>query len=229
MVQDSYITPLLITVKVATFATVISLFVGVVLGLVFARKNFRGKGIADTILTLPLVFPPTVMGYYLLVVLGRHGWLGRWLLDTFGIRLVFTWQGAVCAAVAVSFPMVYKAARSAYEGVQRNLEDAARTLGKSEAAVFFQITLPLSWRGILAGAMLAFARSMGEFGATLMVAGNLPGRTQTLSMAIYDAVQAGDRTQGNMLVLITTVVCGIILLGSQNILKHTPWSGGELK
>ncbi len=126
-------------------------------------------------MTLPMVMPPTVLGYYLLVLVGRRGVIGEWLYDKLGITLVFTWQGAVIAAAVVAFPLVYKAARAAFEGVERQYEQAARVLGQSEFEVFLRVTLPLAWRGILAGAMLAFARAMGEFGATLMVAGSLPG------------------------------------------------------
>src|SRR5690606_12368155 len=120
----------------------------------------------DAMMTLPMVMPPTVLGYYLLVLVGRRGPISGWLESTFGITLVFTWQGAVMAAAIVAYPLVYKAARAAFEGVERQFEQAARVLGKSEIAVFLQVTLPLAWRGILAGAMLAFARAMGEFGGT---------------------------------------------------------------
>ena len=167
--------------------------VGVTSGLPGGPEPVLGPGRAWTPLcTLPLVLPPTVLGYYLIVLIGRQGWLGRWLQETWGISLIFTWQGAVLAAAVVSLPLVFKSARAAFEEVDPDLENAARTLGLSETAVFFRVSLPLAWRGILAGAMLAFARAMGEFGATLMVAGNLPGKTQTLSLAVYDAVQAGN-------------------------------------
>jgi molybdate transport system permease protein len=163
--------------------------------------------------------PPTVLGYYLIVLIGRRGWFGSWLLDTFGISLMFTWQGAVLASALVAFPLVFKSARAAFEGVDSHLENAARTLGVSELGVFVRVTLPLAWRGILAGTMLAFARAMGEFGATLMVAGNIPGKTQTLSLAIYDAVQAGNDDLANFLVLLTSVVVIAILMGSGRLLK----------
>ena len=164
------------------------------------------------LLTLPLVLPPTVLGYYLLVVVGRRGWIGGWLEDTLGIRLVFTWQGAVLAAAIVAFPFVCKSARAAFENVDVQLEQAARVLGLGAAAVFFRITLPLAWRGILAGVLLAFARAFGEFGATLMVAGSIPGRTQTLSIAVYEAVQAGQDDLANLLVLLTSTACIAVLL-----------------
>jgi molybdate transport system permease protein len=159
-----------------------------------------------------MVMPPTVLGYYLLVLIGRHGWLGAWLQERFGINLIFTWQGAVLAAAIVIFPLVFKPARAAFEAVDGQLEQAARVLGVSEAALFFRVTLPLAWRGILAGLLLGFARALGEFGATLMVAGSIPGRTQTLSIAVYEAVQAGQDDTANLLVLLTSFVCIAVLL-----------------
>jgi len=166
-----------------------------------------------------MVMPPTVLGYYLIVVIGRRGWVGSWLYDSLGINLMFTWQGAVLASAVVAFPLVFKSARAAFEGVDTQLENAARTLGSSELRVFARVTLPLAWRGILAGTMLAFARGMGEFGATLMVAGNIPGKTQTLSLAVYDAVQAGQDDLANFLVLVTSIVCVLILVASGKLFK----------
>ena len=211
--------PLLLTLKVAGFATLAAFLIGVAFAFLLARVRFPGREWADALLTLPLVMPPTVLGYYLIVVFGRKGWIGQWLYDAFGVTLMFTWQGAVLASTVVSLPLVFKAARTAFEGVDPNLERAARTLGLSEAGVFFRVSLPLAWRGIMAGTMLAFARAMGEFGATLMVAGNLPGKTQTLSLAVYDAVQAGNDRLAAILVLITSLVCMVILVSSGRILK----------
>lgn len=205
-------TALTLSLKVACWATAIALVLGVAVGFLLARRRFPGRELLDTILTLPMVMPPTVLGYYLLVLLGRKGWIGQSLQDWFGINLIFTWQGAVIAAAIVAFPLVFKPARAAFETVDGRLEDAARVLGISEAALFLRVTLPLAWRGILAGALLAFARAMGEFGATLMVAGSIPGRTQTLSIAVYEAVQAGQDDIANTLVLITSAVCIAVLL-----------------
>jgi molybdate transport system permease protein len=192
---------------------------GIAIAFAVARLRFPGREVVDAMMTLPMVMPPTVLGYYLLVLVGRRGVIGEWLNDTFGISLVFTWQGAVIAAAVVAFPLVYKAARAAFEGVERQYEQAARVLGKSEFEVFLRVTLPLAWRGILAGSMLAFARAMGEFGATLMVAGSLPGRTQTLSIAVYEAVQAGKDDVANFLVIVTSIVCITILLASGRLLR----------
>jgi molybdate transport system permease protein len=213
------LTPLWLTLKVAGVATLLTFLVGVNLAFLVARSRFWGREALDAFCTLPLVLPPTVLGYYLIVIIGRQGWLGHWLQATWGISLIFTWHGAALAAAVVSLPLIFKSARAAFEEVDANLENAARTLGLSEAAVFFRVSLPLAWRGILAGAMMAFARSMGEFGATLMVAGNLPGKTQTLSIAVYDAVQAGNDAEATMLVLLISVVCITILVVSSKALK----------
>ena len=203
---------LALSLKVAGCATALNLVGGVAVGYALARLRFPGRNVLDSLLTLPMVMPPTVLGYYLLVLLGRRGWLGKWLDDEFGINLIFTWQGAVIAASIVAFPLVFKPARAAFEAVDSQLEQAARVLGVSELGIFFRVTLPLAWRGILAGVLLAFARALGEFGATLMVAGSIPGKTQTLSIAVYEAVQAGQDDVANSLVLITSVVCVVVLL-----------------
>lgn len=217
--SQEVLVPLLLTLKVAGWATLFATAAGVLIGYALARLRFPGREVLDAMMTLPMVMPPTVLGYYLLVLLGRRGPIGGWLEANLGITLVFTWQGAVIAAAIVALPLVYKAARAAFEGVESQFEQAARVLGKSEVAVFLQITLPLAWRGILAGAMLAFARAMGEFGATLMVAGSLPGRTQTLSIAVYEAVQAGKDDVANFLVVVTSAVCIAILLASGRLLR----------
>ena len=212
--MDASWTALFLSLKVAGFATAINLALGVGVGYALARLRFPGRDLLDTLLTLPMVMPPTVLGYYLLVLMGRRSWLGAWLFDTFGINLIFTWQAAVIAAAVVAFPLVFKPARAAFEAVDGQLEQAARVLGVGEAGIFFRVTLPLAWRGILAGVLLAFARALGEFGATLMVAGSIPGQTQTLSIAVYEAVQAGQDDVANTLVLITSVVCVVALLAA---------------
>lgn len=205
---------LALTLRVAGWATAINLVLGVGVGYALARWRFPGRDLLDAALTLPMVMPPTVLGYYLLVLIGSQGPLGQWLLQNFGIRLIFTWQAAVIAATIVSFPLVFKAARAAFENVDPELEDAARTLGIGEWAVFFRVSLPLAWRGILAGLLLAFARALGEFGATLMVAGSIAGKTQTLSIAVYEAVQAGQDDTANFLVAVTSITCLAVLLSA---------------
>ncbi len=211
--------PLMLTLKVALFATVFALFAGVSFAYIVVHRKIWGRDLIDAIVTLPLVLPPTVLGYYLLVVFGRNGWLGKWLEDVFGVSLIFTWQGAVVASAIVSLPLIFKSAKASFENIDSTLENAARTLGHSEFSVFLKVSFPLAWRGIMAGMMLAFARAMGEFGATLMIAGNLPGKTQTLSVAVYQAVQAGDDSLANTLVVITSCVSLFILYASGKLLK----------
>lgn len=206
-----------LSLKVALWATLIDLVLGVALGYLLARKRFPGRELLDALLTLPMVMPPTVLGYYLLVVIGREGVLGSWLQNTFGINLIFTWQAAVIAAAVVAFPLVLKGARAAFEAVDGQLEQAAQVLGIAPFGVFLRVTLPLAWRGVLGGTLLAFARSMGEFGATLMVAGSIPGKTQTLSIAVYEAVQAGQDDSANLLVIITSVVCVAVLIAANKL------------
>ncbi|NMM88604.1 molybdenum ABC transporter permease subunit [Rhodococcus sp. SRB_17] len=203
-----------LSLQVAGWATALNLVLGIGVGYLLARARFPGRDLLDTFLTLPMVMPPTVLGYYLLVLLGRNGWVGKWLQDTWGINLIFTLQGAVIAATIVAFPLVFKPARAAFEAIDRQMEEAGRVLGISEIGIFLRITLPLAWRGILAGVLLGFARALGEFGATLMVAGSIPGKTQTLSIAVYEAVQAGQDAVANTLVLITSLVCIVVLLGA---------------
>jgi len=216
-----YSKPLLLTLQVAGLATIFVAMTGVPLAYLISRRKFWGREWLDAFCTLPLVLPPTVLGYYLIVVWGRHGWLGHWLYQVWGISLMFTWQGAVLASALVSFPLIFKSARAAFEEVDRNLENVARTLGLGEGAVFWWVSLPLALRGIVAGTMLAFARAMGEFGATLMIAGNLPGKTQTLSLAIYAAVQAGNDTLALTLVALTSSACILILVTSGKILTFS--------
>jgi molybdate transport system permease protein len=211
---------LLLSLKVAGWATLLNMLFGVAAAYGLSRWRSPARDLVDAVLTLPLVLPPTVLGYYLLVLLGRRGVFGAWL-EKWGIELVFTWQGAVIAATIVAFPLVLKSARAAFDNVDPQLENAARVLGVSAAGVFFRVTLPLASKGIAAGVLLAFARALGEFGATLMIAGNLPGRTQTLSVAIYEAVQAGDDQSANLLVLITSATCIVVLLIAGRLLPKS--------
>lgn len=185
------LSPLWISLKVALCATLFTF----ILGLLAARwvvSLKRGKAFLDGVFSLPMVLPPTVVGFFLLLLFGRNSLLGNLLLKL-GIQVMFTWQGAVIAAVVVSFPLMYRTARGALEQVEQNLIYAARTLGMSEGKIFMRVVLPAVWPGIAAATILAFARAMGEFGATIMLAGNIPGRTQTMSVAVYTAVQSGDR------------------------------------
>ncbi len=209
--------PVWLTLRVSITATFFAVLLGLALAWLLARKEFPGKALLDALLMQPLVIPPTVLGYYLLVAFGRNTALGRLLEDWFGVTLVFTWRGAVLASLLASLPLFIKPARAAMESVDPHLENAARLLGKSEAAVLYTITLPLAWRGLLAGGMMAFARAVGDFGATLMVAGNIPGRTQTVPIAIYDAVQLGDMDSANTLVLLMTAFSIAVLLAVSRV------------
>ena len=211
--------PLWLTLKVALLATLLAGVAGIGLGWYMARRRFVGHTLVDALLMLPMVLPPTVLGYYLIVLIGRNGVLGQYLDQWFGINLMFTWQGAVLAASIVSFPLIYKAARAAFEDADPRMALAARTLGAGELEIFLRISLPLAGRGVAAGLMLAFARAMGEFGATLMIAGNLPGKTQTLSIAVYDAVQAGNDAEALWLTLLISAVCMFVLVASSRLLQ----------
>jgi len=193
--------PLWLSLKVASCATLLVAGLGLPISLFLARVRFPGKGFAAGALVLPLVLPPTVLGYLLLQVLGKRTWFGGWLDETFGIALVFHWSGAVVASAVAAFPLFFLPARGAFEAVDPALEDAARLLGRGEASVFLSVTLPLAWRGVAAGIVLSFARALGDFGATMMVAGDIPGLTQTASLAIYDAVRAGDSARAAWLTL----------------------------
>lgn len=184
-------TPLWISVKVAVTATVFTFFLGLVAARLVSAMG-RLKGLVDGLFSLPMVLPPTVVGFFLLLIFGKNSLLGA-LLENLGATVIFTWQGAVIAAVVVSFPIMYRTARGALEQVDVNLVHAARTLGMSEVSIFFRILLPVARPGIVAATILAFARALGEFGATIMIAGNIPGRTQTMSVAVYTAMQSGNR------------------------------------
>lgn len=216
--------PVWLTLRVASLATLVALVAGTALGWVFGRMRFPGRSILEAVFMLPLVLPPTVLGYYILIAMGRNSTIGRFLREHFDYTVIFSWHGAVIASSIVALPLVLKSAAAAFAGVDRTMEAAARTLGQSALSVFLRVTLPLAWRGILAGAMLAFARALGEFGATLMVAGNIPGQTQTLSMAVYDAAQAGDDRLALVLVMITSLICVVILATSGRLLAPRPTS-----
>jgi molybdate transport system permease protein len=196
---------------VAALATVIALTFGALVAWLLARKKFPGRDFIDAVVSLPLVLPPTVLGYYLLVLLGTRSALGAFLYNRFGIRLTFTIFAAVLAATIHSFPLVTKSLRAAFESVDPTLEEAARTLGSGTLEVFFKVTLPLAGRGVLAATALAFARALGDFGVTIMIAGNIPGKTQTVSVAIYDAVQAGRENEAMTLSVVVSILAVVML------------------
>jgi molybdate transport system permease protein len=203
---------LALSVRVAVLATLVNGLVGIPLAYALARRRFRGKALVDLAVTLPLVLPPTVTGYYLIVLLGRRGWLGAPIYAATGWTIAFTWYAAVVAATVMALPLLVRTARAAIESVDRDLEKAAYTLGRSEWRTTLEVTLPLARNGILAGLVLAFARALGEFGATLMLAGNIPGVTTTVPLAIYTAVQTGEQDTVLVLVgLLTALSCAVLI------------------
>ena len=203
--------PLWLSLRVAGFATVISLAISLYVGYLLATREWRGKEILDAVTTLPLVLPPTVLGYYLLILVGRGSALGRLYEWAFGSPLVFTWQAATLAALFHSTPLLIRFTRAAFESLDPSFARAARNLGASEWKVFWRVSVPLARRSIFAAAALAFARSLGDFGITIMIAGNIPGRTQTIAVAIYDAVESGNGALARTLVLVISVVAIAIL------------------
>lgn len=212
---DQIMFPLSITLWIAVISSILVLCSGVVIAYVFARRDFRGKELAELFVTLPLVLPPTVIGYLLVVLVGKNGFLGQLVFKTLGTGILFTWQAAVIAAYTVSLPLMVRTAKAAIEAVDKELEYAAYILGKTELETALSITFPLAKRGILAGFVLSFARAVGEFGATLMLAGNIPGKTNTMSISIYSAFQSGNNELASMLVLvlITMSLLSIALTG----------------
>jgi molybdate transport system permease protein len=208
--------PLWLSLRVAFVSTVLAFLLGMALAYVLANREFKGKEILDAAISLPLVLPPTVLGYYLLVLVGRSSPFGKIWEGLFGSALVFTWKAAVVAALLHSLPLLVKSARAALESVDRSCERAARTLGASEWRLFVRVTLPLAHRSILAATALAFARSLGDFGVTLMVAGNIPGKTQTVAVAIYDAVEGGNGSLARILVIVVSAAAlGILALANR--------------
>src|SRR5580700_2186461 len=214
--------PLWLSLRVATISTAIALVIGLWLAWTLANRSFRGKEVLDAAVTLPLVLPPTVLGYYLLVLLGRASPIGHVYEWLFGGPLVFTWQAAVVASLFHSTPLLVKSARAALESVDRSYERAARNLGATELRLFMRVTLPLAHRSIFAAAALAFARSLGDFGVTLMIAGNIPGRTQTVALAIYDAVEANNGKTARVLVLIISAIA-LLVVSLANRLTSSPY------
>jgi molybdate transport system permease protein len=199
-----YLAPLWISLKTVLVATAITFFLGIAAARWMSHYSGKFKNLVDGLFILPLVLPPTVVGLGLLLTFGVHGPIGK-LLSIFGTTVVFSWTATVISAVVMSFPLMYMTSRGAFEQVDGNVEDSARTLGASEWRVFWTVTLPMAWPGVIAGTVLAMARSLGEFGATLMLAGNIPGKTATIPVAIYFSIQAGDINHALVLVGIVLV------------------------
>lgn len=210
-----------LSLKVAFFATLMNFVLAVFFAALFTRFKNRFTTFLESVLSLPMVLPPTVLGYYLLVCFGSQSWLGQWL-SSLGIQLIFTLKGAVIAAAIVTFPLVLKPIQAAFEQIPQHLLDAAKVIGLNGWQRITMIVLPLAWESVIAGSLLGFARSLGEFGATLMIAGNIPGKTQTLSISIWEAVQAGDDQLATALVLIISVVC-IVILWTVKRLNRRRW------
>ena len=212
--------PLRLSIQVSLISTVLVAFTGAALGYVLSRKDFFAKDVIDAIITLPMVLPPTVTGYYLILVLGRRGFLGEIIYNWTGWTIAFTWQAAAVASFVVSFPLMAKTARAAIDSVNPELEKASLLLGKGEIETILKVTLPLAWRGLLAGVVLSFARGIGEFGATLMLAGNIPGKTATMPIAIYSATQSGDYPLANYLVIILTILSLSVIYATIRLSKR---------
>jgi molybdate transport system permease protein len=213
---DPIASALWLSLRVSVLATVLNALVGIPLAYVLAKRRFWGRTVLDVLVTLPLVLPPTVTGYYLIVLFGRRGWVGRPLYELTGWTVAFTWWAAVLAATIMALPLMVRATRAAIEAVNPDLERAAFVLGRSEWQTALEVTLPLARRGIVAGLVLAFARALGEFGATLMLAGNIPGRTATMPLAIYTAVSTGEAAEAQVLVLLLTALsCVVVVLAGR--------------
>jgi molybdate transport system permease protein len=216
-VTPDNLSALALSIRVALVATLLNAAIGIPLAYVLARRRFRGRALVDLLVTLPLVLPPTVTGYYLIVLLGRRGWLGGPIYEVTGWTVTFTWYAAVVAATIMALPLLVRTARTAIESVDRDLERAAFTLGRSEWRTALEVTLPLARNGILAGLVLAFARALGEFGATLMLAGNIPGRTTTVPLAIYTSVQTGETGEAVVLVAMLTALSCVVLIAAARL------------
>ena len=202
--------PLWISLKTAFFATIITSIIGIFVSYKMANYKGRGRGLIDGIFTLPLILPPTVIGFFLLLLCGKNGFVGKIFMN-FNKNIIFSWSATVIAATVVAFPMMYRTCRSAFEQIDKNMISAARTLGLSETKIFFKIAIPLAWPGIIGGLVLSFARALGEFGATLMIAGNIPGKTQTMPLAIFFAVESGDMNKAILWVLIIVAISFVMI------------------
>lgn len=218
--------PIILSLKVATLATVIAFFLGVFFAYLLTKRNVPGKNVWETILILPMILPPSIVGYLLLKVFGRRGPIGAFLLDTFGVQVVFTWIACVIAACVVALPLMYQNAKGAFQSVDPSYELAARTLGSSPFKVFSTVTFPLSGPGIVSGVVLTFARALGEFGSTLMLAGNIPGKTQTIPTSIYYAVVVGRDDEAMALVVVMVAFSFALVFGLNLWLKRRKSKGG---
>jgi len=209
--------PIALSLRVATIALLLVAPVGIALAWIQSKYRYPFRGLVDALILLPLVLPPSVVGYLLVVVLGRQGWVGSWLDRAFDLRLVFTPAAAVIASSIVALPLLVKTAQPVFEGIPRELEDVGRSLGLSPWSLFFRISLPVAWRGVVAGLVLAFARGIGEFGATLMFAGNIPGRTNTMPLEIFAAYQLGDDRRALIYVAVLIAFSGLVVWAASRL------------
>ena len=210
---------ILLSLKITGIATLITSITGIITAYIFTKYNFRAKNILETVILMPMALPPTVVGYIILLVIGKRGLIGSFLYKYFEINILFTWQAACIAAMIVSFPLVFQNAKTAFNYVGSSIKDAARVDGANEFQLFFFIILPVAMNGILGGILLAFVRALGEFGATLIVAGNIPGKTQTMSLLIYFSIGSGDTRTANILVLLIIVISMSLVLLTNRLLN----------
>ena len=212
---------ILLSLKITGISTLITGITGILTAYIFTKYNFKFKNILETIILMPMALPPTVVGYLIILIIGKRGFLGQFLYKYFGVNILFTWQAACIAAIIVSFPLIFENAKTAFNYVDRDIKDAARVDGANEFQLFFFVILPVAMNGIIAGLILAFVRALGEFGATLIVEGNIPGETQTMSLLIYFSIGSGDYKTANILVLLIIIISMILVLITNKLLKKT--------
>lgn len=212
LLSKEFLSPIWLSLKVATISGIIVILLGLFVGRLMARRRFKGKAIVETLLMLPMVLPPTVVGFFLIIIFGKNSNIGRAIEWFFGQPIIFTWWAAVIASIIVAFPIMYQAAKSAFQGIDQDIEDAARVDGANEGKIFFLITIPLASKVLVAGSVLSIARALGEFGATLMFAGNIPGKTQTIPTAIYIAIDSGNMILAWMWVIAIVLLSFMMLL-----------------
>ena len=210
--MQEFLSPIWLSIKIATISGVIVILIGTLIGRIFARRSFKGKAVLETILMLPMVLPPTVVGFFLIVIFGKNSMAGQAIEWLFKQPIIFTWLAAVIASIVVAFPLMYQSAKSGFQGVNLDIEEAARVDGANEWRIFLFISIPLASKALISGSILSFARALGEFGATLMFAGNIPGETQTIPSAIYIAIDSGNMKMAWMWVISIVILSFIMLL-----------------
>ena len=220
---------ILLSLKITGISTLITSFLGIITAYIFNKHDFRGKSILETLFLMPIALPPTVVGYLIMLGIGRKSVFGQFLYKNFGINILFTWQAACIAAIVVSFPLIYQNAKNAFKYVDEDVKDAARVDGACELKLFWFIIIPIALNGIIGGVILAFVRALGEFGATLIVAGNIPGQTQTIPLLIYFSIGSGDNKTANMLVILIMIISMSLVLVTNKLLKRdeTPKKSSE--